>query len=263
MTLDDLKVILPLVTLACWATVLLLVDLWIPRNRKGITALLAAFGLALALGISLTRTGMTLSAFGGSVVVDGFAVFLDVIFLVSAMGGIALAYDYLRRMGIERGEYYSLLLFATCGMILMTYANDLIIIFLALEFLSIPLYILAGFIRLDPSSEESALKYFLMGAFSSGFVLYGVALIYGATARTDLPGVMAAVTNGPASMPLFLVGAVMLLVGFGFKSAVVPFHMWAPDVYQGAPSSVTAFMSVGAKAAGFAALMRVFVEAFP
>ncbi|NPV75280.1 MAG: NADH-quinone oxidoreductase subunit N [Anaerolineae bacterium] len=263
MTLTDLMTILPLAVLVAWTTALLLVDLWIPKDRKGITALLAAFGLALTLGLSLARGQQPRQAFGGMVVVDGFAVFLDVIFLASGLASIALAHDYLKRMNIVRGEYYSLLLYAISGMMLMTYAYDLIIVFLALELLSIPLYILSGFVRLNLRSEEAALKYFLLGTFSSGLVLYGIALIFAATARTDLPGILAAVELAPANLTMFLVGGALLLVGFSFKGAIVPFHEWAPDVYQGAPSSVTAFMSVGAKAAGFAALMRVFVVAFP
>lgn len=263
MTLDDLMTILPLVILVGWGLLLLLVDLWVPRQRKGITAVLAAVGLALTLGFSLVNRGQTQLAFNGMAVVDGFATFLDVIFLVSGLVGVALAYNYLKRMGIERGEYYSLLIFTISGMMLMTYAYDLIVVFLALELLSLPLYILAGFVRLQVESEEAALKYFLMGAFSTGFVLYGTALVFGATAHTDLVGIVAAVRDNSADLPLLLVGAALLLVGFGFKSAVVPFHMWTPDVYQGAPSPATAFMSVGAKVAGFAALMRVFVVAFP
>jgi NADH-quinone oxidoreductase subunit N len=263
MMLNDLISILPMVVCATWATLLLLVDLWIPKDKKGITALLAAFGLAVSIGLCLSKIGQVQQAFDSMVVVDGFATFLDVVFLAMGLGAIGLAYDYLKRMNIERGEYYPLLMFAISGMILMTYASDLIIVFLALEMLSIPLYVMAGFAQLNLPSEESALKYFLMGAFSSGFVLYGVALIFGATAHTDLVGISAAAANGTASHNMFLAGAVLLLVGFSFKSALVPFHMWAPDVYQGAPSSVTAFMSVGAKAAGFAALMRVFVVAFP
>jgi NADH-quinone oxidoreductase subunit N len=156
-----------------------------------------------------------------------------------------------------------LLLFTISGMVLMTYANNLIIAFLALELLSLPLYILSGFARSVLTSEEAALKYFLLGAFSSGFVLYGIAMMYGATGSTALPEIVAAFTGGAVNLTLFLIGGALILVGFGFKSAIVPFHMWVPDVYQGAPSSVTGFMTVGAKAAGFAALMRVFVVALP
>jgi NADH-quinone oxidoreductase subunit N len=263
MTLDDLYTILPLIILATWALVLLMVDLWIPSNRKGITATLAAAGLVVVLGFVLGRGPSSESAFNNMVTVDGFAVFLDVVFLVSGLAGIALAYDYLKRLGIERGEYYSLLLFTISGMMLMTYASDLIIVFLALEFLSLPLYILAGFARLRQESEEAALKYFLLGAFSSAIVLYGISLIFAASATTNLYSIVTAIQSGEINQTLFLVGAVMLLVGFSFKSAIVPFHMWVPDVYQGAPSSVSGFMTVGAKAAGFAAMLRVFVIALP
>ena len=193
----------------------------------------------------------------------GFGLYLNVLFLVSGLAGIALAYDYLKRMGIERGEYYVLLLFTISGMMLMAYAADLIVVFLALELLSIPLYVLAGFARPRLESEEAALKYFLLGAFASGFVLYGVAMTYGATAHTDLQGIVQTIKNGSANPSLLLAGAGLLMVGLGFKVAAVPFHMWTPDVYQGAPSAVTGFMSVGAKAAGFAALLRVFIMAFP
>ncbi|MEN4100806.1 MAG: NADH-quinone oxidoreductase subunit N, partial [Anaerolineaceae bacterium] len=255
--------IFPLIILVSWALVLLLVDLWIPRNRKGVTAILAAIGLVVVIGVVLGRDAKAETAFQGMVVVDGFAVFLDIVFLVGGLAAIALAYDYLKRLGIERGEYYALLLFTISGMMLMTYASDLIVVFLALEFLSIPLYILAGFARLHLESEEAALKYFLLGAFSSAIVLYGISLIFAGSGTTQLYTIVAAIQAGEVNYSLFLVGAAMLLVGFGFKSAIVPFHMWVPDVYQGAPSSVSGFMTVGAKAAGFAALLRVYVIAFP
>jgi len=164
-------------------------------------------------------------------------------------------------MGIERGEYYSLLLFSITGMMLMAQASDLIVIFLALELLSIPLYVLAAWARPQVNSEEAGLKYFLLGAFSTGFVVYGVALVFGATGTTSLSGIVAKITAGAYTPYLLLIGAALILVGFGFKVAAVPFHMWTPDVYQGAPTSVTGFMTVGAKAAGFAALLRIFVSA--
>jgi len=262
MNLDNLIAILPLAALIFWAVLVLLVDLWIPKGRKSITAILTTGGLALSLGLTLAQNGRTTMAFGGMVVVDGFAVFLNVIFLASGLAAVALAYDYLKRMDLERGEYYALLLFSISGMMLMAYASDLIIVFLALELLSIPLYVLAGFARPRTDSEESSLKYFLLGAFASGFVLYGVAMIFGATARTDLAGIVAAMNSGTGNPLLFIIGAVLLLVGFGFKVAAVPFHMWTPDVYQGAPTPVTGFMSVAVKAAGFTALLRVFTTIF-
>jgi len=264
MTLTDLLTLLPLVFLAGWAVLLLLLDLWIPVNQKGITAVLSGLGLVVTIGLVIWRNGpVMMTAFNDSVRVDGVSTFLNILFLGSGLAGITLAYNYLKRMEWERSEYYSILLLTICGMMLMSYANDLVVVFIALEMLSIPLYVLAGFVRHNKGSEEAALKYFLLGAFSSGFVLYGIALVFGATGQTGFQPVLASITAGNANMPLILTGAALLLVGFGFKAALVPFHMWSPDVYQGAPSSVTAFMSVGAKAAGFAAMMRVFVLAFP
>ena len=256
--IENLKVILPLVVLVVWACALLLVDLFIPKGRKGWTALLAAVGLVGALGLTITQNGKLGSGFNGMVMVDGFSVFLNILFLGSGLAAIALAYDYLKRRGIERGEYYILLLFSISGMLLMAQASDLIVMFLALELLSIPLYVLTGFARPQLDSEESALKYFLLGSFAGGFFVFGVALIFGATGTTSLMGIASMIANDSYNLTLLLFGGVLMLIGLGFKVAAVPFHMWTPDVYQGAPSAVTAFMSVGAKAAGFAALLRIF-----
>lgn len=262
--LADLNAVLPLAFLMGWACALLLVDLFIPAGRKGWTALLAALGLFVALIFVLIQmTWGDRSAFGGMAAVDGFALFLQAIFLISGLAGIALAYDYLKRMEIERGEYYSLLLFSIGGMMSMSMANDLIMVFLSLEWLSIPLYILAAFARPRLESEEAGLKYFLLGAYSGGFVMYGIALIFGAAGTTNLNGVVEAVQGLRANLPMLLVGSALVLIGLGFKVSAVPFHMWTPDVYHGAPSSVTGFMSVAAKAGGFAALLRVFVVALP
>ena len=267
MTVQDLLqntyAILPMVVLVVWATLLILVDLFTGRQRKPLIILLAALGLVASLVVVLTQVGQEQVAFNGMVVLDGFAIFLQVVFLVSGLVAIALSYDYLKRMEIDRSEYYILLLYSISGMMLMSQASDLIVVFLALELLSIPLYVMAGFARPQPKSEEAALKYFLLGAFAGGFVVYGIALVFGATTTTSLAGVVDAVSNGTANLALLTVGAALVLVGLGFKVAVVPFHMWTPDVYQGAPSPVTAFMAIGAKAAGFAALIRIFMTAFP
>jgi NADH-quinone oxidoreductase subunit N len=166
-------------------------------------------------------------------------------------------------MGIERGEFYVLIMFSISGMQLMAQAADLMVVFLALELLSIPLYVLAAFARQRSDSEEAGLKYFLLGAFSTGFVVFGIALVFGATGATSLGGIASTVLAGTFTKGLLLAGAGLILVGFSFKVAAVPFHMWTPDVYQGAPTPVTGFMAVGAKAAGFAALLRVFIAAFP
>jgi NADH-quinone oxidoreductase subunit N len=263
MNVQDLYAISPLIVLVTWATLLILVDVYIIRDRNGGTPILAALGLLVAMGFAIAQTGQQYTAFNGMAVVDGFAIFLQVLFLGSGLVGIALAYNYLQRMGIERSEYYILLLYSISGMMLMAIAADLIVVFLALELLSIPLYVLAGFGRPKVESEEAALKYFLLGAFAGGFVVYGIALAFGATATTSLAGIVQAVNAGSANLTLLSIGAALILIGLGFKVAAVPFHMWTPDVYQGAPSAVTAFMSVGAKAGGFAALLRVFVSALP
>jgi NADH-quinone oxidoreductase subunit N len=260
---QNLYAILPVTVLVVWACVLLMIDLWVPKDRKGITALLAVAGMAAAVIVSLLQYGQYTGAFNSMVAVDGFAVFLNVLFLGSGIVAVALAYDYVKRMGIERGEYYVLLMFSISGMMLMAVAADLIMVFLALELLSLPLYVLAGIARPRLESEEASLKYFLLGAYAGGFVLYGVALVFGATGHTQLTAIVDAVSGGGANLALLAVGAALILIGLGFKVAAVPFHMWTPDVYQGAPSPVTGFMAVGAKAGGFAALLRVFFIAFP
>ncbi|HEX2697621.1 MAG TPA: NADH-quinone oxidoreductase subunit N, partial [Anaerolineales bacterium] len=257
----NFSVIFPLLLLTVWACVLLLLDLFI--KNKSITALLAALGLLASLAFTILQIGQSDSGFSNMVVQDGFSTFINALLLLSGLFGIALAYGYVKRTGIERGEYYTLLLFSVTGMMLMAQATDLIIVFLALELLSIPLYVLAAFARPQTDSEEAGLKYFLLGAFSAGFVVYGIALVFGATGSTNLSAIVSAASSPTTSLPLLTIGSALILVGLGFKVAIVPFHMWTPDVYQGAPSAVTAFMAAGAKIAGFAALLRVFTLAFP
>jgi NADH-quinone oxidoreductase subunit N len=258
---QSFQIILPLTVLTVWACVLLLLDVFLIKH-KGLTAVLAGFGLAISLGLAITQVGRpAATGFNDMVVLDGFSTYLNILQLVCGLLGIALAYHYIRRTGIEHGEYYTLLLFSIAGMMLMAQANDLMIVFISLELLSLPLYVLAAFNRKRSDSEEAGIKYFLLGAFSSGFVLYGIALVYGATASTNLAAIFAASTATPSLM--LTIGAALILVGFGFKVAAVPFHMWTPDVYQGAPTAVTGFMSSGAKIAGFAALIRIFSVAFP
>jgi NADH-quinone oxidoreductase subunit N len=259
----DFSTILPLTILTVWACALLLADLFIPKGRKGITALLAALGFAMALGFTLSQVGSSaVTGFQNMVVMDGFSTFINSLLLISGIFGVALAYGYVKRMNLERGEYFILLIFSVVGMMLMAQAADLIMIFLALELLSIPLYVLAAIARPKVESEEAGLKYFLLGAFSGGFVVYGIALVFGATGTTSLAGILASASSGTSNL-LLTIGAALILVGFGFKVAAVPFHMWTPDVYQGAPTPVTAFMAAGAKIAGFAALLRVFGSALP
>jgi NADH-quinone oxidoreductase subunit N len=259
----DFTSVFPLTFLVVWASALLLVDLFIPKDRKGITAALSALGLALTLGFTLTQIGQEMTSFNNMVVLDGFSTFVNALLLLSGLLGIGLSFGYIKRMNMERGEYYTLMLFSISGMMLMAQAGDLIVVFLALELLSIPLYVLAAFDRPKVESEEAGLKYFLLGAFATGFVVYGTTLVFGATGTTSLNGIVTFLgSNGTPSL-LLSIGAALILVGLGFKIAAVPFHMWTPDVYQGSPTAVTAFMAAGAKIAGFAALLRVFATAFP
>ncbi|MHB1120645.1 MAG: NADH-quinone oxidoreductase subunit N, partial [Bellilinea sp.] len=216
MTQADFFSILPIMVVLVWALLLLVVDLWIPRERKSITALLSAVGLAVGVGVSLAQVGTTSLTFNGMIMLDDFAVYLNIIYLVSGIITIALGYDYLKRMGIERSEYYFLLMISISGMMLITQAYHLIVVFLALELMSIPLYILAGFARPRLDSEEASLKYFLLGTFSSAFLLYGIALVFGATQTLGLEGILSSLQSGGTNMVLFVAGAVMMMVGFGF-----------------------------------------------
>lgn len=261
----NLLVVLPVLIVTGWAIVLMVVDLFLPEDKKKWIAWLSLVGLALALFQTVGLWGFSGGTFTAvdqppMVLSDNYSVFLNVIFLLTGILTVLISANYLGKAGIERGEYYYLMLFSISGMMLMAQANDLILVFLALELLSIPLYILSGFARPRLDSEESALKYFLLGAFSSGFLVFGIALIYGVTGTTSLPGVLANIGTGGS---LGLAGVALLLVGFAFKVGVVPFHMWTPDVYEGAPTAVTAFMSVGAKVGGFAAMIRIFIFALP
>ncbi len=244
----SLGAILPILVLVSGACLLLLIDVFIPAQRKGLTAALAGVLLLATLSLALIRSSLQVRGFGGMVVIDPFSHFLNALLLLSGLAAVILSHDYLQRSGIERGEYYVLLLFSISGMMLMGMAGDLIIVFLALELLSIPLYVLAGIAVPRLSSEEAAIKYFLLGAFASGFFVYGTALVYGASGSTAIAQVVQVIQAGGYDTALLLIGAALILVGLGFKVAVVPFHMWTPDVYQGAPSAVSAFMAVGAKA---------------
>lgn len=196
------------------------------------------------------------------IAVDGYRLFANWIFLGAAALGVVISPTYVWRQRLQAGEYYALLLFATAGMMFMAAARDLMVIFLGLEVMSISVYALTAFNRRDRRSAEAGLKYFLLGAFSTGFFMYGLALIWGATGSTHVVAIADAVRTGSASGTLLVPGIALLAVGFAFKVSAVPFHMWTPDVYEGAPTPVTAFMSVAVKAAAFVALFRVFLVAF-
>jgi len=256
--LNDLLVILPTIILALGGTILLLVDLAIPRESKAVTGWVAIAILALSGLVVPMQWGVNALGFGGMVKADAYSLFLDVLFAVIGVITILISQRYNAATGIMRGEFYPLMLFSLSGMSLLGHANDLLIVFLGIELLSIPLYVLCGFARPKQESEESAMKYFLLGAFASGFLVYGVALMYGATGSTNLSVISKAAALNTHS-GLLLAGAALVLVGLGFKAAMAPFHMWTPDVYQGAPTVVTAFMSTATKAAAFAAMIRVLM----
>ena len=256
----------PFLVVVVAAMFVLLVDLWLPKDKKGYVVLISLIGLAGA-GIECASTYNNTDAYGtagfnGTVSSDHFGLLFQGLLVIIAALGVLLSQRYLEEKGINYGEYYALMLLSTSGAMLMAAARELILIFIGLEILSIALYVLSGFARTEERSEEAAVKYFLLGAFSSGFFLYGIALIYGGTGTTYLPDIAhaphAALTNTYS-----VAGIALILVGLGFKAAIVPFHSWTPDVYQGAPTSVTAFMSAAAKAGAFAALIRVLVVILP
>lgn len=268
-SLSDLNLgaTLPAVLLAIGTIFLLMVDIFLPKERRHLTAWLALGGLAVSFVLTLANFNTQGTALVGMFIADPFSSFMNLIVLVTAALSILIGVDYMKRTGIARGEFWSLLLLSTAGVMFMASANDLIVVFIALELLSIPLYVMAAFRSNDAKSEESGMKYFILGAFASAFFVYGAALIYGATGTTNLNEIFTAVagitSTGGASLGYLLVGAGLIIVALGFKVAVVPFHMWTPDVYEGAPTPVTAYMSVGAKIGGFAALLRVMVTALP
>lgn len=231
-----------------------------PDQRPLVFLSLASVAGAAAASVWLWGWGGPATVLGGMVAADRFAVFLRLVLLAVAALGVVLSAHYLDRAGEFRGEYYALLLFATAGMTLITASADLIMVFLSLEVLSLSLYLLTGFSFRRLASAEAALKYFLLGAFSTAFFLYGVAFAYGATGTTNLEGIARELARGSSAVALGAAG--LLAVGFAFKVAAVPFHMWAPDAYQGAPTAVTAFMSAGTKVAAFGAFLRVFGVAF-
>jgi NADH-quinone oxidoreductase subunit N len=256
----SLRVIAPAAILAITGFVLMLLDLLPPRGRREHLAFVGLAGVVIALISAVLLWGSDVTGFQGMAVLDNLTLFATLV-IGYATGLVLLeSIDYLKRRSMESGEFYILVLFAAAGMVIMAGANDLIVVFLGLETMSLALYVLAGFFRTEIQAGEASMKYFLLGAFASGFFLYGIALIYGATASTNLDKIGAAVKAGAGRDPLLLIGFALLLVGFGFKISAVPFHMWTADVYEGAPTSVTAFIATGSKAAAFAALLRLLLE---
>ncbi len=249
--------LLPAAEVLVTALVVLLLDMFTPADEKGPLVWTSIAGLALAGWLAVYFVGAE-GAFGDTLLLDRFAVFFILVFVAVAGLTILTGVQYVRESGIREGEFYVLILLSAAGMIVMAAANDLIVFFLGLETMSIAVYVLAGMWRSRAESAEAAMKYFLIGAFATGFFLYGIALVYGATGTTQLARIADAL--GGAQVPLlFVAGVFLLLVGLAFKVAAAPFHFWAPDVYDGAPTPVTAFMAVAVKAAAFAAWARIFL----
>jgi NADH-quinone oxidoreductase subunit N len=251
-------------TLSITGMLIMLASLGRSRPRSNVAPLLALLGIAIAAWFAWGQRGVTSALFHDTYAVDAFTTYFTFVFLGIAAVATLFSWDYLKRTNLNQGEFYALILFSTLGMIFMAAATDLIMIFLGLELMSLALYVMAGFRKNRFESNEAALKYFLLGAFATGFFLYGVALLFGATGTTNLARIGGYLTVSPATQtPLLWIGGLLVFIGFAFKVSLVPFHMWTPDAYEGSPTTAAAFMSAGAKAAGFAGLLRVVSIALP
>jgi NADH-quinone oxidoreductase subunit N len=259
----DLIRFLPEIILTVMGTVLMVLGAFVQRRSSSAFGTLSLLSLAAALAGAVYAYTEPGPAFSGLLIVDGFATFFRVLVIAVGMLTVLPSFRFLSRQDAETAEYHALLLFSIAGQCVMVSANELIMIFIGLEISSIASYVLAGYLRDDRRANEASLKYFLLGSFATGFFLYGVALIYGATGSVNLSMVRASVTGPNAPPAAFVaVAAALMFVGLGFKVSASPFQMWAPDVYQGAPTPVTAFLSAGPKAAGFAIFLRIFMTAF-
>jgi len=257
----NFNIIMPELALLMFSFIIFMFAPLVRKQSAGM--LVALIGVIVAIVFAFSGWNNPQGGYFGMVIADNFAVMAKIIFLLACGTAILLSHDYLNRLNLNRPEYYGLMLLSTIGMMIMASSTNLMVIFLGLEIMSLPLYVLAGFNRGNLKSNESAAKYFFMGAFASGFFLYGIALVYGGTGTTDLYNILSRTDTALVSNGIYLtVGAVLILVGFGFKIAAFPFHTWVPDVYTGAPTPVTAFFSVGPKAAGIIALLRIFMIGF-
>jgi len=259
----DISAILPEIMVAITGIIVMLFDSFVPKQRY-ITGAISLIGVgfsAILLGL-MWSDAPYLSAWSGMIAHDSLRISFSFVFLLVTAMTILISSVWTEREDVPVGEYHCLLLFATVGMMFMASGNDLVVIFLGLETSSIATYVMAGLRKSDLRSNESAMKYFILGSFASAFLLYGMALIYGATGSTNITEIALRIAN-PNFPALLLVGGAMMIIGFGFKVATVPFHVWTPDVYEGAPTPVTAFMAAGPKSAAFASFVRVFVLGFP
>jgi NADH-quinone oxidoreductase subunit N len=256
---QDLGAIGPELELALFGMILLVADLLVESKR--VLGYIALAGIAWSGFFLFRLNGAHVPAYGGLLMVDQFAWFFKLIFLIAAALAILISFRYLDIEREQHGEYYALILFATMGMMFMVGAMDLITLYIGLETMAIATYILVGFLRGSPRSNEASLKYFLLGAFSSGILLYGFSLLYGIAGSTRFNAIAEALAQRPMSDPLSLMALVTVCAGMFFKIAAVPFHQWTPDAYEGAPTSITAYMSVAVKAASFAMMVRLFIFA--
>ena len=257
----------PEIILSVWGIVILLVGVS-PRRSDGPGASadlgwISVLGILVAVVANGWLYGVTEVGTHSMIALDRFALFSNWIILAGAGLGVLISQSYVQRQGLQAAEFYALLIYSTVGLMVMAAARDLIVIFLGLEIMSVSVYVLAAINRRDRISAEAGLKYFLLGAFSTGFFLYGIALVYGAAGSTHISAIAEPIASGTAHGALLAFGIALLAVGFSFKVSMVPFHMWTPDVYEGAPTPVTAFMSVAVKAGAFLAFFRVFSVAFP
>jgi NADH-quinone oxidoreductase subunit N len=254
---------LPEIILITAGTLLMVLDVILRRRAPEIYGHLSLLALLAAMAASVVAGRSPGAAFSGMLLVDGFATFFRMLVIGVGVLTVLSSYSFLRREGAEPGEYHALLLFSIAGQCVMVSAAELIMIFIGLEISSIASYVLAGYLRDDKRANEAALKYFLLGSFATAFFLYGIAVVYGMTGSTYLSAIRLVVTSRPAAVPVYVgIAAALMFVGLGFKVSAAPFQIWAPDVYQGAPSPVTAFLSTGPKAAAFAVFLRIFLTAF-
>lgn len=267
-TSTDHFTIMPALMLAMFGCAILLFDFWIfpdPRQRKWLLIFVAlaegftGYGLIRQMNYLTSQSVAEISGFQGSVTVDGFSIFFNWIFIVAAMIVAVVSYKYLENAGEHHGEYYSLILFAQCGMFFLATGTDLVTLFIGLELMALCFYVMVGFLRTEKRSNEAAIKYLLLGAFSTGFLVYGFSVMYGIAGSTKLADIAAAIQARPAWDPVVFLAMATTAIGLLFKMSAAPFHMWAPDAYEGAPTTVTAYLSVASKAASVAFLLRIFL----
>ena len=268
-TLSDFHVLKPAIVLCLFGCGILLTDAFLVRRigQRWLNSVTALVGEAIVAIVLLqylpdVRSGGSLSGLGGSILVDGFGVFFNLIFMLAAALAVILSARYMEAEGEQRGEYYALILFAQAGMSIMATGQDLVVLFVALETMALSFYVMVGFLRNSKRSNEAAMKYLILGAFSSGLLAYGFSVLYGISGSTSLAAIGAAIGARAGLDWIMALALITTSVGLFFKIAAAPFHMWAPDVYEGAPTPITAYVSVASKAASFALMIRLFVTAY-